>query len=251
MMTLQSNQSNYRKGIKMNKTKIEWADYTWNPITGCTKISDGCKNCYAYAISQRFSDGDFSVSYIRRRLEEPKKIKKPSRIFLCSMSDFFHDEVKAEWQEQILKVVKECSQHTFFVLTKRPSNMASCIGVDDIPNLWLGVSVENQATANDRILDLMNQTHFFKRSFISIEPMLEAIDLPECAKDLKWIICGAETGAGKRFFSDIWGNHIKEFARKNNIPFFFKKNGTGKPDLLGQIYREFPVVLLKRGENND
>lgn len=224
----------------MNKTKIEWADYTWNPITGCSKISAGCQNCYAHAIANRFNDGDFTVKFHPERLNEPKKIKKSSRVFICSMSDFFHDEVKAEWQEQILKVVKDCPQHTFYILTKRPYNMASCVGVDDIPNLWLGVSVENQATANDRILDLMNQTHFFKRSFISIEPMLEAIDLPECAKDLKWIICGAETGAGKRPFHQVWGHCIQGFARRNNIPFFFKKNEEGELYLAGDIYREFP-----------
>lgn len=224
----------------MNKTKIEWADYTWNPITGCSKISAGCKNCYAYAITNRFNGGDFAVKFHPERLKDPIKIKKPSRIFVCSMADFFHDDVKQEWQEKILKVVKDCPQHTFYILTKRPSNMACVLGVDDIPNLWLGVSVENQTRADDRILDLMNQTHFFNRAFISIEPMLEKIVLPDIAKELKWIICGAETGVGKRFFSDIWGNHIKDFARKNNIPFFFKKNGNGEAELSGQIYREFP-----------
>ena len=132
-------------------TKIEWADETWNPVTGCTKVSAGCKNCYAERIAKRFW-GERKFTDIRchpERLEIPLHWKKPRRIFVCSMSDLFHIDIPIAFPSQIFSVIKRCPQHTFQILTKRPKLavfMDQTVGIWELPNMWLGVTVENQKT---------------------------------------------------------------------------------------------------------
>lgn len=191
----------------MSKTKIEWADRTYNPVTGCTPISDGCANCYAKRMSERFAGPwgldpaePFKVTLHPERLDEPLRWKKPSKVFVCSMSDLFHEDVPDKFIVDVLSVIAEAWQHTFLILTKRPERMreifaGSTIANDvwlqttrgvnaekspwPLPNVWIGVTAENQEQADKRIPILL-QIPAAKR-FVSVEPMLGAVDLS------KWI----------------------------------------------------------------
>lgn len=197
----------------MSKTKIDWADMVWNPVTGCSKISEGCQNCYAERMTKRlqlmapkkYSQG-FAVKCHHEALQEPLKIKKSQRIFVCSMSDLFHNDVPFEFIDRVFAVMALCPQHTFIVLTKRPQRMAeycqrlgkhaskdpvSLASVEfapegsffwkltdigwALPNVWLGVTAENQARADERIPILLQIPAAVR--FVSIEPMLGPIDL--------------------------------------------------------------------------
>lgn len=262
----------------MNKTDIEWCygpdgsqGFTWNPVTGCSPASPGCDNCYASRIANRFKgtaafpDG-FNVKLHPDRIDEPRKLKKPSRIFVCSMSDIFHADVPDEYIEQIFKVMRECPQHTFFVLTKRPERMLGknwCVCHERAPfdarfvsnwyadNIWVGVSAENQEQANKRIPVLLDLQ--VAHRFVSVEPMLGPVDLkrwlscPEtldscharglypdncilgeaekCARNihLDWVICGAESGPGKRKCKTEWVCKVWHDCKMAKVPFFFKK----------------------------
>src|SRR3990170_4343202 len=168
----------------MANTKIEWATKSWNPITGCTKVSAGCQNCYAKRMAKRLAgrygypkDNPFAVTPHPERLQEPLSWKKPQRIFVCSMGDLFHEAVSFSFVRRVLDIVDSCPQHTFLFLTKRPERM------EYYPrrNVWLGVSVENQETEDERI-PLLLQPPAAKR-FVSYEPALGPVDfsafLPE------------------------------------------------------------------------
>jgi len=210
----------------MNKTKIEWCDYTWNPIVGCSPISAGCKNCYAAAISKRFNLPWGSAHYIPERLTQPLDLEKPSRIFVCSMGDFFHHTVKTEWKHAVFNVVDACPQHTFIFLTKRPGSIASFW----IPhrNIWIGVTVENQEAADHRIPIFYKARLFAQVRFISAEPLLGPITL----KNLPipdWVIAGPETGPGARPCDDKWINDLAA----ESLKFFDKRKA-------GWMRREFP-----------
>jgi len=261
----------------MSNTKIEWAEKTWNPITGCTKISEGCKNCYAEKMSKRLAGrygypkyNPFAVTFHEDKLEEPLKWKKPSMVFVCSMGDLFHDDVDFELQNKIFSIIRKCSQHTFLILTKRPEKMRDFLkcyracGEYHITykNVWLGVTVENQEQADKRIPILL-EIPATKR-FVSIEPMLEEVDLncvpfPDNWRDkddwvsdgidplrftkshIEWVICGGETGQNARKIQTEWVRSLRDQCQVANVPFFFKKMGQGKetpPDLM---IREYPI----------
>lgn len=181
-----------------DKSKIIWTDATWNPITGCNRISAGCKNCYALRMARRQAhmniksgkdngygfdpDHAFDVRFHPERLDQPLRWKKPRRIFVCSMGDLFHKEVEAIWQWLILVKAIKCPQHTFQVLTKRPERMygfftgnTMSIPFRGLENIWLGVTAENQDQADKRI-PLLLETPAAKR-FLSIEPMLGPVDI--------------------------------------------------------------------------
>jgi len=197
----------------MAKTKIEWAERTWNPITGCTKISAGCKNCYAERMSKRLAgrygydkDNPFKVTFHPNRLEEPLRWRKPQMVFVCSMGDLFHEDVPEDWINRVFAVMALCPQHTFLVLTKRPERMKMFIedyyayespsgdeqGVHTQANVWLGVTAENQEMADKRIPILL-QTPAAKR-FVSVEPMLGVVDLTQTHTDSNAITLNALTG---------------------------------------------------------
>lgn len=268
----------------MADTKIEWADTVWNPVTGCTKISEGCRNCYAERMSKRLAgrcgypaEEPFKVTLHPEKLEEPFKWKKPKRIFVCSMADLFHDDVPDSFIEEVFAIMSVANQHTFMVLTKRPDRMlkwftdnrsmfvagaAQQLGhrwlLPDIPmrewwplkNVWLGVTAENQEQADKRI-PLLLQTPAAVR-FVSVEPMIGAVDLtrvvydrvieidalnglcgwprahapfPDGAKKLNWIICGGETGPGARPLHPDWVRSLRDQCRAANVSFFFKQWG--------------------------
>lgn len=259
----------------MNKTKIPWATHTWNPITGCLAISEGCENCYAKALSHRFGWDWGTPQFHPERLRDPLKRKKPAKIFVCSMSDLFHEKVEDSWVNEVIRIIQKCPQHTFMILTKRPKRMkeyfdrlfsARCIPAGKYihDNLWLGVTVENQKRADERIPILLDIPA--KVRFVSSEPLLEKINiekyLGECVsychecKDIvipnyihsptdneidevcgvckseflddlpgiDWIIVGGETGAGARYCAPDWIMKLEDQCHKNT--FFFKQWGT-------------------------
>jgi len=179
----------------MAATKIEWCDFAWNPVTGCTPVSEGCRNCYARRMAYRLrgrcgypEDEPFAVTLHPDRLDEPLRWRKPKRVFVCSMGDLFHEDVPPAFIDQILDVVSACPQHTFMVLTKRPQNIARKLyevteetpirelgGGDYFPNLWLGATAENQEAAEERIPPLLRIPAAIH--FVSCEPLLGPVDL--------------------------------------------------------------------------
>lgn len=269
----------------MNKTKIEWTDVSWNPITGCTPVSDGCKNCYARRMANRLrgrygypADDPFAVTCHPDRLDEPQKITKPSRIFVCSMSDLFHKDVSFETIIKIYAQIHMNPRHIFIVLTKRierakefyhwftvENAMSAWIGgtgftvpsIDarewPLSNLWLGVSCENQACADERIPILLTIPAAVR--FVSCEPLLGPIKINEffnpddlsdhIADDdvaLDWVIAGGETGPGARKMDERWAINLRDQCVNADIPFFFKQhNKKGDRVLDGREWNEWPV----------
>lgn len=223
----------------MNRTKIPWADWTWNPIVGCSPVSEGCANCYAAAISKRFHLPWGSAHFMPERIEQPASVHKPGRVFVCSMSDLFHDSIDDDHINQVFNAMACYDWHTFIVLTKRPERMADWLSENrkwfmggcpianveywktwPLPNVWLGVTVENQDRANERIpflLGIPAAVHF-----VSVEPMLGPVSLgywvmPE-GDLIDWVIAGPETGPKARRCDDQW---IDELAAES--PCFFDK----------------------------
>jgi len=247
-------------------TKIEWADETWNPITGCTPISEGCQNCYAKRIAKRLAgrygyprEDPFRVTFHEDRLHQPKNWR-PRRIFVCSMGDLFHEDVADEWIKAVFDTIYRYRHHEYMILTKRPERLRDMIGdlLRDVYSLanWregmlpdhlqIGVTAENQKRADERIPILLQIPAAVR--FVSVEPMLGYIDLDKtCGKswcwrgDLDWVICGAETGPKARPMQIDWAIDLKNQCKAANVPFFFKKASKGDtvPDELN--IREFPT----------
>ena len=234
-------------------TKIEWATDSWNPITGCTPISEACTNCYAKRMAEtrlrgRFGypeDEPFKVILHPERLEEPFGWRKPRRVFVCSMSDLFHEDVPDEFICRVIAAIALTPlKHTFLILTKRPQRMHEFIlglpqrdhtfrlwvaagGEWPLSNLWLGVTAENQARADERIPVLL-QIPAAKR-FVSVEPMLGPVDLSYFINSLDWVICGGETGPGARPMHPDWVRSIRDQCRESGTPYFFKSWGDWAP----------------------
>ncbi len=242
----------------MAQTKIDWCDKVWNPTTGCTKISAGCKNCYAERMAkrlqamgqERYQDG-FAVRCHPDALDIPTRWKKPAKIFVDSMSDLFHDDVEVDFIWQVWRVMRAAPQHTFIILTKRPQRAWHILATHPeqnfrmLPNVWLGVSVENQQAAYERIPWLLNTPAAVR--FVSIEPMLEQIDLAPYINNLDWVICGSESGPKRRPFEMSWAENLLSQCITHDVPFFFKQaQVNGKiihmPELYGSTWEEFPEV---------
>lgn len=218
----------------MRTTKIEWTERTWNPVTGCTKQSEGCAHCYAEVMSRRlcamgnpkYANGFKSTTHLEA-LKEPFNWKKPSTIFVCSMSDLFHKDVPFEFIDKVFSVIKDTPQHNYQILTKRAERMAEYFKTRKIPhNAWVGVTVENEETKS-RIDYIRHLDATVK--FLSCEPLLG--DLEELNLDgINWIIVGGESGSQARPMKEEWVLNIKRQADANNIPFFFKQWGTWSKD---------------------
>lgn len=228
-------------------TKIEWCDEVWNPVTGCAKVSVGCKNCYAERIANRFW-GERKFTQVQchpERLEIPLHWKKPRKIFVNSMSDLFHEKVSTEFIHEVFKRMMLTGWHTYIVLTKRPARMldyAKSLWSSPLPNVWLGVSVENQQVADERI-PLLLQTPAAVR-FVSVEPMLGDVYLmPWLERNYKvdWVICGSESGPGARPFDLDWARSLRDQFLSADVPFFLKQvPGQKLPMLDGKIWNEYP-----------
>lgn len=236
------------------KTKIEWCDATWNPVQGCDPISPGCKNCYARRIAERFRgtknhpyEYGFDVRWFLRRLDIPSQWKKPRNIFVCSMSDLFHDKVPDYIIDDVFKEMLANPHHVFFVLTKRPERMARYISSLKIfipypgvmNHIWFGVSVEDEPRMER--LKVLAGIEGINR-FVSFEPLIGRIHLEgweDYLSRMGWIICGGETGPNARNISVSTVSELEKFTHERHIPFFFKKWGNGQDNR--SLPREFPV----------
>ena len=290
-----------------DKSKIEWTDATWNPVRGCSRVSEGCRNCYAETVANRFcgpgspyegvvqvdADGkglgkwNGQIKFVERRLLDPLHWKEPRRIFVNSMSDLFHENVTDEMLDRIFAVMALCPQHTFQILTKRPERMLEYCSISNrraaitdaaeylglkakyvdghlqadsdgmahwpLANVWLGVSVENQKAADERI-PLLLQTRASVR-FLSVEPMLNAVNLDDFLYSrpgidsgrlnrLHWVICGGESGPGARPMHPDWARSLRDQCVGAGVPFFFKQWGEWGPGSVlmstgERVFREF------------
>lgn len=242
----------------MKTTKIEWTDKTWNPITGCNKISPGCANCYAEAMAKRLCamgvkkyKDSFKLTMHEDALQEPLKWRNPHTVFVCSMSDLFHNDVPFTFVDKVLSIINQTPHHNYQILTKRAERMNEYFSSRAIPkNVWLGVTVDVKL-AKDRIDYLRNLDATIK--FLSCEPLLE--DLGEMNLDnIDWIIVGGESGSRARPMKEEWVTNIKEQVEKQGSAFFFKQWGTWGSDgvkrnkkangklINGQIYQAMPSL---------
>ncbi len=242
----------------MKTTKIEWTDKTWNPITGCTKTSAGCANCYAEVMSKRLQamgqqkyQNGFSLTLHENILHEPVAWKKPHTIFVCSMSDLFHEQVPFEFIDKIMNTIKLTPHHNYQILTKRSARMKEYFTIHEIPfNAWLGVTVD-VVNSKNRIDDLRNLSAPIK--FLSCEPLLEDLGTMNF-QGIDWVIVGGESGVRARPMKEEWVLSIKIQAEVQNTAFFFKQWGTWGSDgikrnkklngklIKGKIYQEMPTI---------
>ena len=240
----------------MKTTKIEWTDKTWNPITGCTKISAGCANCYAEVMARRlcamgiekYKNG-FAPTLHPDVLSEPLKWRTPHTIFVCSMSDLFHEDVSNGFIDEVLNVITQTPQHNYQILTKRADRMSRYFETHTIPkNVWIGVTVD-VATSKERI-DYLRKLDAPIR-FLSCEPLLQ--DLGDLNLDnIDWVIVGGESGSRARPMKEEWVLSIKEQTEAQGSAFFFKQWGTWGSDgikrnkkangklINGRIYQAMP-----------
>jgi len=259
-------------------TRIEWADETWNPITGCSPISEGCQNCYAQRMAQRLKgrygydkDEPFRVTLHEDKLDDPFGWKKPRRVFVCSMGDLFHKNVRREWTARVLDAAFHSyvdRGHTMMFLTKRPERMREELSLWGVMRgidvgkcgFWLGVTVENDNHLW-RIEELLKIKAAVR--FVSIEPMLGPVYLKWALRPqlhpnlpcLDWVIVGGETGPGARPMQSDWARSVRDQCEAVGVPFFFKKHGNWwckqfncRPEhrengeLDGQEWNQFPEV---------
>lgn len=217
------------------QSKIEWTEQTWNPTVGCTKISPGCKNCYAETMAKRLRamgmhgyENGFRLTLIPERLAEPIERHKPTVYFVNSMSDLFHEKVPFDYVRQVFHVMMRARQHTFQVLTKRAERMAEfCRGVTVPPNVWLGVSVENRKHGVPRIGVLRGVDARVR--FLSVEPLLEDLGGLDLV-GIHWVIVGGESGRKARPMKPEWVESIKRQCDAAGTAFFFKQWGAWGAD---------------------
>ena len=228
---------------------IEWTEGTWNPVTGCTKVSAGCKNCYAERMAKRLQAmgvpqyrRGFKIATHPAVLDVPRKWRKPRIIFVNSMSDLFHPDVPLAFIQRVFKVMNDCEHHTFQVLTKRPEIAGRYAKeLDWTSNIWLGTSIEN-ALVTHRVKDLRKAPAHVR--FLSVEPLLGPIPrLP--LSDIHWVIVGGESGPSARPMDPAWVCQIRDRCLAQQVPFFFKQWGgvnkkkTGRR-LDGRTWDEIP-----------
>ena len=234
------------------RSNIEWTEMTWNPVTGCTKISQGCKHCYAERMakrlkamgSDRYRNG-FEVTLHPDLLDVPYGWRQPRVVFVNSMSDLFHDDISLAYIQRVFTTMRDCPHHTFQVLTKRSERLADL--APQLPwsgNVWMGVSVED-ARVLGRVHDLQRVPAAVR--FLSLEPLIGPLDaLP--LDGIHWVIVGGESGPKARPMRKEWVTSIFRQCRAARVPFFFKQWGGVRKDLTGRefngrTYDEIPLVL--------
>jgi protein gp37 len=276
----------------MTASKIEWTDRTWNPVTGCTKVSPGCDHCYAEGIARRFAGSKafprgFDVTLHSERLGAPQRWRKPSRVFVNSMSDLFHDAIPDRFIADVFAVMAITPRHTYQVLTKRQGRMRSLLAAPSfidliadavrvrgevysrelvgwpLPNVWLGVSVEDQQRADLRIPALLDTPAAVR--FLSCEPLLGPVDLRlalaghcpthdfsggfcvqrhhQGVQHFGWVIVGGESGPGARPMHPAWVRQLRDQCTAAGVPFFFKQWGEWTPyrSVLDRMHRPLHV----------
>lgn len=236
-------------------SSIEWTDATWNPVRGCTKISPGCKHCYAETFAERFRgvpshpyQQGFDLRLVPEKLAEPLRWSQPRMIFVNSMSDLFQDGVPDDYIRAVADVMRAADWHTYQVLTKRAQRMRDLLRTTlrthaALPHIWWGVSVENREYGLPRIADLRTAPAAVR--FLSIEPLLEDLGRINLSR-IHWVIVGGESGPGARPMQAAWVTSLRDQCKAARIPFFFKQWGgvqkkkTGRL-LNGRTYNEQPL----------
>ncbi len=235
-------------------SKIEWTEATWNPVRGCTKISPGCKHCYAETFAERFRgvkghpyEQGFDLRLVPEKLAEPLRWRTPKMIFVNSMSDLFHDGVPEDYIDAVTRVMVAAKWHTYQVLTKRSKRLRNllnsklCFAASQ-PHIWWGVSVEDRKYGLPRISDLQNADAAVR--FLSVEPLLEDVGKLDLV-GISWVIVGGESGPGARPMKKEWAVSLRDQCRRARVPFFFKQWGGVRKAawgrrLDGRTYDEFP-----------
>lgn len=239
-------------------TAIEWTDATWNPVTGCTKISPGCDNCYAERFAERFRGVDghpfekgFDLQLRPERVDQPLHWRRPKMIFVNSMSDLFHKEVPFEFVDRVFETMELADWHTFQILTKRSSRMRDYVnaryaGGRAPEHIWLGTSVED-GTKKSRVRHMQGMNASVR--FLSIEPLIGPMGKLDLS-NISWVIVGGESGPKARPISADWVREIRDQCVEAKVAFFFKQWGgirpkTGGRELDGVQWDELPVDILK------
>ena len=237
-------------------SNIEWTNMTWNPVTGCTKVSQGCKHCYASRMAKRLQAmgagryrNGFKLTIHEDLVELPKKWREPKLVFVNSMSDLFHEKVPVEFIQRVFQTMAECEQHIFQVLTKRSARLREIASrFDWPPNVWMGVSVEDERVL--RRIDDLRATPARVR-FLSLEPLIGP--LPNLDFDgIDWVIVGGESGPKARPMNPMWVRDIRRQCKVARTAFFFKQWGGVRKDLTGReldgrTYDEFPRIAYASG----
>jgi len=225
-------------------TTIEWTNATWNPVRGCTKISAGCKNCYAERFAERFRgvpghpfEQGFNIRLVTAKLGEPLKWKNPQMIFVNSMSDLFQEDVPDWYVEQVTRVMQMANWHTYQVLTKRGARLRDMLSsklswAASLDHIWWGVSVEDRKYGVPRIGFLRDAPAAVR--FLSVEPLLEDLGDVDFS-GLHWVIVGGESGAGARPMDEAWVLKVKKQCRAAKVPFFFKQWGGVRKSEAGRL----------------
>lgn len=235
-----------------DRTRIEWTDATWNPVRGCTKVSPGCKHCYAEVFAERFRgvpghpfEQGFELRLVPEKLREPLDWKRPRKIFVNSMSDLFHETIPPDYIRQVFKIMVQANWHTFQVLTKRSERLVELSReLPWPPNIWMGVSIES-AWYCCRSRHLASVPAAVR--FLSVEPLLGPIsNLP--LDGIDWVIVGGESGPQARSMDPAWAGEIRDQCRKAGVAFFLKqlggrrhKRGGSQAVLDGRLWNEFPT----------
>lgn len=239
-------------------TTIEWTEQTWNPTTGCTKVSSGCKHCYAEKMAERLKcmnapgyDNGFSLSLMPERITQPINRKKPTMYFVNSMSDLFHEDIPFDFLDKVFATIRKTKQHTYQVLTKRAERMSEYFKTRDVPNnVWLGVTVEDKEYGLPRIRVLQKINAEVR--FLSCEPLLEDLGIVDIS-GIHWVIAGGESGTNARPMKENWVISLKNQCERSGTAFFFKQWGAWGVDgikrnkktngrlLLGQTWSQYPI----------
>jgi len=239
-------------------SKIEWTDATWNPARGCTKISPGCKHCYAERFAERFRgvkghpfEQGFDLRIVPEKLDDGLRWKKPQRIFVNSMSDLFHEQVPLEYLQRVFEVMNRAHWHQYQVLTKRAERLEALSSkLQWAPHIWMGVSVENK--------DYLQRIDHLRRTgahvkFLSLEPLLGPLKRKMNLRGIDWVIVGGESGPGARPMNPEWVMQIRDQCLEGGVAFFFKQWGgvqkkrTGR-ELDGRTWDEMPELVTLGAE---
>jgi protein gp37 len=245
----------------MAESSIEWTEHTWNPVTGCTKLSPGCKHCYAETMARRLKamgapgyERGFELTLHPERLDQPLRRTIPTTYFVNSMSDLFHEAVPDSFVDRVLDVCRRTPQHTYQVLTKRAERLPQFFAKRACPtNVWLGVSVEDRKYGVPRIAHLRRVKAVVR--FLSVEPLLEDVGKLNL-RGIHWVIVGGESGAKARPMAASWAERVRTQAVAQGVAFFFKQWGAWGADgvrrdkkrngreLSGRRWDEFPVPVV-------
>ena len=239
-------------------SSIEWTESTWNPVTGCTKVSPGCKHCYAERMARRLTAmgqpryrNGFDLTLQEDLLEQPLSWRQPRVIFVNSMSDLFHEAVPEDFIQRVFSIMQEASWHVFQILTKRAERLRDLASTLSWPeNVWMGVSVESESFINR--IEMLRSVDASIR-FLSLEPLLGPLNHINL-ESIDWVIVGGESGPGARAMDIAWVRSIRDQCISKNVPFFFKQwGGVRKKEagrkLDGRYWDELPSLIWEESEH--